>query len=428
MSPSDVGALAHEIPYWGWVSEQTCLTLGGELVTVGQLAPVSVDGRSADDLDAVSGRWHQMLSGLPDGMRVSWMVERRPVGFPDPPADLGDIAGLAHRKRHAFLSERVQELTVHVAWCFNPRLRHAVEGRTGRGGWVRAYAAHWRHRRRNPHESVYLAADLDRAVTQHESFVAASAARVHEATAIAVLPPGEAAAVLYRLVNGGVGAWVQGTRTDAGVNWRMAGADVAAERDVLHVGAVPFGVWSCVAPPAHVSANALAELYGGIQAPMTVMLEWRPWTRGAARSKLRVARSGTISASGYSMAAHMQEKEGTSAAMEDAAASIEADRAGAALVELEADGIAYGDVVLSIVIPGAPDKLDQWGAELSRVFGALDAKVTRETYGQLAVWFGRLPGQPRARHPRVVFVSAGRGGHDRAAVRSSAWRAAVRAS
>ena len=37
----------------------------------------------------------------------------------------------------------------------------------------------------------------------------------------------------------------------------------------------------------------------------------------------------------------------------------------------------------------------------------LDAKVTRETYGQLAVWFGRLPGQPRARQPRVVFVSAG---------------------
>ena len=41
------------------------------------------------------------------------------------------------------------------------------------------------------------------------------------------------------------------------------------------------------------------------------------------------------------------------------------------------------------------------------MFGALDAKVTRETYGQLAVWFGRLPGQPPSRNPRVVFVSAG---------------------
>ena len=211
---------------------------------------------------------------------------------------------------------------------------------------------------------------------------------------------------MYRLVNGGIGAWVPGTRTDSGVNWRMAGADVAAERNVLHVGGAPFGVWSCVAPPAQVAANALADLYGGIQAPLTVVLEWRPWARGAARGKLRAAQRHYFSKR-YSMAAHLQEKEGTTAAMEDPAASIEAARAGAALVELETDGVAYGEVALSIVMPGAPETLDRWGAELARVFGALDAKVTRETYGQLAVWFGRLPGQPRARQPRVVFVSAG---------------------
>ena len=406
MSTTDVGALAHEIPYWGWVDEQTCLTLGGELVTVGALAPVAVDGRSAGDLDAVSGRWQHMLSGLPEGMRLSWILRRVGVEFPDPPVGLADIAALAQRKRHAFLADRVQDVSVHVVWSFNPRLRQAVERRDGRGGWVRAYIEQWRHRRRTPHESIYLAADLDRAVKQHESLVAASAARVNDATPVRVLSAVEAAGVLYGLVNGGVGEWVEGTRTDAGVNWRMAGTDLAAERDVLHVGGAPFGVWSCVAPPAHVAANALAELYGGIQAPITVVLEWRPWARGAARSKIRSAQRHYFSKR-YSMAAHMQEKEGTTAAMEDAAATIEADRAGAALVELETDGVAYGDVALSVVIGGTPDKLDQWGAELARVFGALDAKVTRETYGQLAVWFGRLPGQPRARQPRVVFVSAG---------------------
>ena len=140
MSSRDVGALAHEIPYWGWMTEHTCLTLSGELVTVGALAPVAVDGRAAAELDAVAGRWQQMLSGLPDGMRVSWIVERRAVGFPDPPADLGDIAALAQRKRHAFLADRVHEVTVHVVWCFNPRLRHAAERRNGRGGWLRARA------------------------------------------------------------------------------------------------------------------------------------------------------------------------------------------------------------------------------------------------------------------------------------------------
>ena len=30
MRSGDVGALAHEVPYWGWVDAQTCLTLGGE--------------------------------------------------------------------------------------------------------------------------------------------------------------------------------------------------------------------------------------------------------------------------------------------------------------------------------------------------------------------------------------------------------------
>ena len=400
----DVGALAHELPYWGWVDDHTCLTLGGELVTVGRLSPVAVDGRSAADLDAVCGRWQQMLSGLPDGMRVTWIVERRVVTFADPPQGIPAIADLAQRTRHAFLASRVQDVTVHVVWSSNPRLRQAVETRGGRGGWWRAYTEAWR--RRAPHESVYLAADLDRAVKGHTALVAGSVARVNDATPVELLPAAEAAAVLYRVVNGGVGAWVNGTRTDAGVNWRMAGSDVAAERQVLHVGGEQFGVWSCVAPPAQVVANALADLYGGVQAPMTVVLEWRPWARDVARRKMRSAQRHYFSKR-YSMAAHLQEKEGTTAALEDAAASIEAERAGQALVELETDGVAYGEVALSVVIQGTPDRLDQWGAELSRVFGALDAKVTRETYGQLAVWFGRLPGQPRSRQPRVVFVSAG---------------------
>ena len=406
MSSGEAGALAHEIPYWGWLTEQTCLTLGGELVTVGVLAPVAVDGRPAAELDAVSGRWQQMLSGLPNGLRLSWIVERRAVGLPDPPAGLGDIAALAQRKRNAFLADRVQDVTVHVVWCSDPRLRQAVEQRNGRGGWLRSRAEQWRQRRRNPHESVYLAAELDRAVRNHESLVSASVTRVNDATGVELLSAVEAARVLYRLVNAGRGEWVTGTRTDAGVNWRMAGADLAAERDVLHVGGEQFGVWSCVAPPANVAANALAELYGGIQAPMTVVLEWRPWARNAARSKMRSAQRHYFSKR-YSMAAHLQEKEGTTAAMEDSAATIEADRAGAALIELETDGVGYGDVALSVVIGGTADKLDQWGADLSRVFGMLDAKVTRETYGQLAVWFGRLPGQPPSRNPRVVFVSAG---------------------
>ena len=398
----DVGALAHELPYWGWVDGRTCLTRAGELVTVGALTPVVTDGRTAEDLDAVAGRWHRMLSGLPPEMRVSWIVERRLAAFDKRPP-VSDIAELAQRKRQAFLDGRVQDVETHVTWSVNPRLRHAVQTR-GRNWW-QSVAAGWLQRRRAPHESVYLAADLARAVKTADALVAASAARVVDVTPIEILPAEQAAAVLYRLVNGGLGSWVAGMRTDAGVNWRLAGEDVAAERHVLHVGGAQLGLWSCVAPPALVTANALAELYA-LPAPMTVVLEWRPWSREAARRKLRTAQRHYF-AKRYSMVAHMQEKEGTSAALEDAAASIETQRAGAALVELETDGVAYGEVALSIAVRGTPEQLEHWGADIQRVVGGLDAKAARESYGQLAVWFGRLPGQPASRQPRRVFVSAG---------------------
>ena len=127
----EAGALTHELPYWGWVDERTCLTRAGELVTVGALTPVVVDGRRAENLDQVAGRWQRMLSGLPPEMRVSWLVERRPAAF-DLPAPSSDIGALAQRKRQAFLEGRVQDVEVHVVWSYDPRLRQSAASR-GRG-------------------------------------------------------------------------------------------------------------------------------------------------------------------------------------------------------------------------------------------------------------------------------------------------------
>ena len=59
------------------------------------------------------------------------------------------------------------------------------------------------------------------------------------------------------------------------------------------------------------------------------------------------------------------------------------------------------------MVRGSAEQLEQCGADIQRVFGGLDAKAARESYGQLAVWFGRLPGHPASRQPRRVFVSAG---------------------
>ena len=165
----DTGALAHELPYWGWVDERTCLTRAGELVTVGALTPVVTDARTAEDLDAVSGRWQRMLSALPPAMRVSWIVERRPATFEHRPAG-ADIAGLAQRKRQAFLDGRVQDVEAHVVWSFNPQLGQSARAR-GRGWW-RAHLGGWLRRRRAPHESAYLAADIARAVRAEAALAA----------------------------------------------------------------------------------------------------------------------------------------------------------------------------------------------------------------------------------------------------------------
>ena len=110
------------------------------------------------------------------------------------------------------------------------------------------------------------------------------------------------------------------------------------------------------------------------------------------------------------MMAHVQEKEGTSAAMVDSAAEAESDRLGDALVELEADGVGYGSIALTIALHGDLEEIERLDGEVRRIFHAHDAKVIREGYGQLPAWFCRLPAQPRSRQIRSVFASAGTGG------------------
>ena len=93
--------------------------------------------------------------------------------------------------------------------------------------------------------------------------------------------------------------------------------------------------------------------------------------------------------------------------MVDTAAAAESDRLGDALVELETDGVAYGDLALTVAIHGPLAHSDSLDGDIRRIFASHDAKVIREGYGQLPAWFSRMPGQPRRRQVRSVFVSAG---------------------
>ena len=108
------GSLAEELPYWGWLDdERTCLTRAGELMSLARVSPCVLDGQTPEQLDRVIDRWQRMLSGLDARTRFYFYLLRRPIHFPEV-ADGGGVSNvvtLGQRKRRAFLTERVQDVS-----------------------------------------------------------------------------------------------------------------------------------------------------------------------------------------------------------------------------------------------------------------------------------------------------------------------------
>ena len=398
------GALAEELPYWGWLEDgRTCLTRAGELVSIGRLSPSVLDGQTPEQLDRVIDRWQRMLSGVDSHTRLYFYLFRRPSGFEDDgDADVSSVAALGRQKRRAFLADRVQEVSAYVAWAHDPQLCAVATASTD-GPWWLSTAKNWMARRRNPNESVYLYSSIEAAAASFRQLVEASRALVDDLTPLRLLEAPEASLVLSELTNR-PGTFWDGA-TGSGMNWRLAVSELEAERRNLRLDGESVILYSLLSPPGAASANLLQDLYR-LTATMTVTLEWRPWRLEAARRKIRGAQRHYFSKR-YSMSAHVQETEGTAAAMVDSAAAAESDRLGDALVELETEGIAYGDLALTIAVHGPLSETESLDGDIRRIFASQDAKVIREGYGQLPAWFSRLPAQPRRRQVRSVFVSAG---------------------
>ena len=272
--------------------------------------------------------------------------------------------------------------------------RAVVDGLLPRTGW-RGGAINM-----NP---FYLHSSIEAAATSFRQLVEASRALVDDLTPVRVLDVAEASLVLNELTNR-PGTFWDGA-TGSGMNWRLAVSELEAERQNLRLDGEPVILYSLLSPPGAAKANLLQELYR-LDATLTVTLEWRPRRLDAARRKIRGAQRHYFSKR-YSMAAHVQETEGSAAAMVDQAAAAESDRLGDALVELETEGVAYGDLALTIAIHGPLAVTERLDGDIRRIFAAQDAKVIREGYGQLPAWFSRMPAQPRRRQCRSVFVSAG---------------------
>ena len=398
------GSLAEELPWWGWLEDgQTCLTRAGELMSIGRMTPSVLDGQTPEQLDRVIDRWQRMLSGLDSRTRLYFYLLRRPIHFADEfDGAASSVAALGRRKRRAFLADRVQDVSAYVAWVHDPHLSAVTTGRTG-GPWWMAYAKNWMARRRNRHESVYLHSSIESAAASFRQLVEASRALVDDLTPVRMLEAREASLVLNELTNR-PGTFWDGA-TGSGMNWRLAVSELEAERRNLRLDGEPVILYSLLSPPGAARANLLQGLYR-LDATMTVTLEWRPQRLDAARRKIRGAQRHYFSKR-YSMSAHVQETEGTASAMVDTAAAAESDRLGDALVELETDGIAYGDLALTVAIHGPLSETEGLDGDIRRIFNSHDAKVIREGYGQLPAWFSRMPAQPRRRQVRSVFVSAG---------------------
>ena len=398
------GALAEELPWWGWLEDgRSCLTRAGELMSIARLTPSVLDGQTPEQLDRIVDRWQRMLSGVDSRTRLYFYLLRRPIQFENQGEDEGSsVAALGRRKRRAFLEERVQSVSAYVAWAHDPGLSAVATQKTG-GPWWMAYAKNWMARRRNQHESVYLESSIEAAAGSFRQLVEASRALVDDLTAVRVLDAAEASGVLNELTNRPGSFW--DGATGSGMNWRLAVSELEAERRNLRLDGEPVILYSLLSPPGAAKANLLQALYR-LDATMTVTLEWRPRGLDTARRKIRGAQRHYFSQR-YSMAAHVQETEGSAAAMVDTAAAAESERLGDALVELETDGIAYGDLALTVALHGPLSVTESLDGDIRRIFTSHDAKVIREGYGQLPAWFSRMPAQPRRRQVRSVFVSAG---------------------
>ena len=373
-------------------------------MSLARISPSVLDGQTPQQLDRVIERWQRMLSGLDARTRFYFYLLRRPIHFPEVPlTGASKVVTLGQRKRREFLTKRVQDVSAYVAWAYDPGLSTVASGRTGGPWWMAATRRTGWRGGKNAQRSVYLHSSIEAAAAGFRQTVDASRALVDDLTPVRLLKAHEASEVLSELTNRPGTPW--DGATGSGMNWRLAVSELEAERRNLRLDGEPVVLYSLLSPPGSARSNLLADLYR-LDATLTVTLEWRPQRLDSARRKIRGAQRHYFSKR-YSMSAHVQETEGSAAAMVDTAAAAESDRLGDALVELETDGLPMATLPLTVAIHGPLAHTDSLDGDIRRIFASHDAKVIREGYGQLPAWFSRMPGQPRRRQVRSVFVSAG---------------------
>ena len=403
-------SLAAELPWWGWVDARTVVTLGGELVTVGEVATWSGTGASAEETDRVTERWMRMFSACPPETRVSVLLLRRPAQL-EPELAGPEVAQAAQAKRIEHMASRVEAVRVYVAVSSRAHIETAAAGGNGRAaGWrdhaQRIWSSATAQFRAGGGDDVRswlrasLAAELSRTRLEADALLA----MVADVTPVRVLEAEEASAVLGELVNR-PGYQPVGPPSSTYLSWWLARSSIEVERQHMRLDSEPAAVYSLLSPPLDVDATLIAPL-GALRGTATVVLEWRPREAAAAKKTIQATQK-QYHARTFGMMSHATGSAESGQALGDASALAAVDRLGEALVELETEGLTYGDLALTVTLHGSMASIEQRQSDLHRIFATSDAKIIRESFGMASAYFGRLPGQPRNRQQRTVLASAG---------------------
>ena len=399
--------LSEELPWWGFCDDRICLLRSGRLLAVSRVDPFVADGSDAETLDRVVGSWSRTLASLSSSQRLWWVVERSRLEAAAVSASLG-MAELARGKRAAYVAERARRHGVYLVWEFDRGVLRKVneDPEAAVGARLRGLVQELLRRRRQPHLSLVVRRVLQEAVSEVRDELSSLEARLSDLTRVSPVPAGEAAGVLYRVVNGVSERWSPPAVLGHGLNWRLGMREVEiTARKGLRVGERRAQLYSLVSVPTLAVANCLDELYS-LDADLSVILEWRPMDKASARARIQNTRRHYFHGR-YSMQAHSQGEAGTTEALEDVGASAEVEWIGEALVDLQQGGLSFGEVVMTVAVWGdSPREFELAGAEIERIMGSVDGKMIRETYGIAPVWFGRMPGQPRALSGRTLMVSS----------------------
>ena len=393
------GSLADELPYWGWVDRRTLLTRPGGMVTVAELHPNGIAGRSPEDLDHTLASWMRLLGQLDEDVRFSLFVTRRPVA-PNAVSEIVSdrLPSVIFQSRANELIRRSGELRFFAAWTFDTRLQDAWQKGNIAASWFKSLTSNGKAQLTYMQESIFRAAE------RLQRIVDASRGLVTDVSPSTVLEEEEATRVLSDLINRP--GTVKPNHEGGALHWAWGLSTLEGHRRHLTLDDEPLAIYSLLEPPPKATANILWELLT-LRATWTFMWEWQRLSLGKARGIIRNAQKHHFS-SRYSMMAHARGTEATDAALVDSAAAAESAALGESLVELQSEGIPWGNLAASLSIH-APDleQLEELDSSVVKIFTGRDIKILREGYGQLSTWFARLPGQSASRQLRKMPVSAG---------------------